>query len=512
MLFIPTRNNIVVKRRDIDNIWRSTQDKEIRSLLRRARCFLDLREPHKPPMDIADALVVHLVRGGFENPNLTSLFEDSIQYMEHAISDLRPNRWPMEMYVLSIHKTQTLGSFLELLPKTGAISSERNDLLESVRKYEDLFPSSDIVGGSFQEMIHSIGEGEGHLGRSDIYPRILGEIYGWQERFDVLEERILIELYKELPRLKRASFELKERLNTTMDSEEILHAISKVRRIEKGKVMQTVEHLRDRLVFWGLRRIIDFPQERDTGLIETPEHLRSLIGSGGYMNMNGLIGKPVNDLYITTDRGSENPWSFPEIFLFLIEEELGRRAHYLNSILRPHGNVRKIDLISGTTMTSIMGAFVDDRLFEVIPFMKEIILRSKELLPGERRLLDHIQESYSIEELVAELEFLISRKRVLELLSGVADIRINTGSQSILEFIRWANIITGMEKHILMEPVMKPISIPGHQASQQMISIELRDISLKLRKHSVSIKDFNTMSTRMGFSPWRHLRERIKDI
>jgi hypothetical protein len=463
-------------------------------------------------MDIADAMAVHMVKGGFEDPNLTSLFEDSIQYMEHSITDLKIHRWPKEMHVLSIHKTQTLISFLEMLPKTGSISSERDDLLETVRKYRDMFPSSDIVHGSLQEMILSIGEGEGHLGRSDIYPRILGEMYGWQERYDVLEERILIELYKELPGLKRASFELKERLNTSMDSEEILDAVSKVRRIEEDNVIPTVEPLRDRLVFWGLRRIIDYPQERDIGLIATPKHLRPLIGYGRYMNMNGLTGKPVNDLYITTERGSENQWSYPEIFLFLIEEELGRRAHYLNSILRPHGDVSKVDLISGIKMTSTMGAFVEDRLLHVITLMKDMINRRTDFHPGERRLLDHVQESYPFNELLAELEFMVSRKRVLELLSGVADIRINTGSQSILEFIRWANILTGMEKQILMETVIKPISIPGHQASRQMISIELRDISMKMRKHGVSIKDFNTLSTRMGFSPWVHLRERIKSI
>lgn len=512
VLFIPTRNNIVTKRREIDSIWRSTEDATIRSLLRRARCYLDLKEPYKAPMDIVNTLTIHLVKGGIENPFLQILLHNSAIYMEHAISELKIPRWPVETQVLSLYQAGILGSMLTSLKKGGHLDQELDDLIDEVHRFEDIFPLHDITGRNFGEMISYMGEGDGHLGRRDIFPRVLSEMFALPDRHDVVEEKILLELYKEIPRLKRASFEVKEMYNTSMDSEDIADAIAKEKVIKEDRLIQTIERLKGRLVFWGVRRVIDYPHERDTGLIETPEYLRSVIGSGRYMNMNGLTGKPVNDLYITTDRGSKRPWSFPEIFHLLIIEELGYRAHYLNTFLRPYRGVMEIERIHGPIMTSTMDAFVDIHQLDVITLMKDMVDRSKELLPGERRLIDHIEESYPMKELLAELEFLISRKRIIGLLSGVADIRINTGKQSIPEFLRWANIITGMEKSAVMEAVTGPALSPGHHAHQQIISIELKELSGSMRSHGVSLKDFNTLSTRMGFPVWKRLKGKIMEI
>jgi hypothetical protein len=141
-----------------------------------------------------------------------------------------------------------------------------------------------------------------------------------------------------------------------------------------------------------------------------------------------------------------------------------------------------------------------------------MVARKRDHLPGEKRLLEHIRGSYPANEIIAELEFLISRKRVLGLLGGVADIRINSGSRSVVDFIRWANILTGMDKHILMESIIGPVSAPGSHAYRQMVSIETAEISRKLRKHGVSFKDFNTQTTRMGFPPWRFLWKKIDQI
>ena len=168
MLFIPTRESITEKRREIDGIWKSTTDKSIRSLLRRARCHLDLQEPHKPPMVLKDALAIHLVKGGIESSLLSTLIQNSIHYMENAITDLKVHRWPIETQVLSIYQTGSLLSMLELLPKgISSISQEMNDLVDRVREYQEAFPLKDLMGLSFKDMIYSIGEGDGHLGRRD---------------------------------------------------------------------------------------------------------------------------------------------------------------------------------------------------------------------------------------------------------------------------------------------------------------------------------------------------------
>jgi hypothetical protein len=123
--------------------------------------------------------------------------------------------------------------------------------------------------------------------------------------------------------------------------------------------------------------------------------------------------------------------------------------------------------------------------------------------------VDYIELSYPLSDLISELEFLVSRNRIMGLLSAVADIRINSGKQSMMEFIRWAHIITGIEEDSLYRVTFGPAMMPGFHAQQQVITMDLMKISQTLRNEGVPLMDFNTYSTRLGFTPWRFLRERI---
>jgi hypothetical protein len=432
--------------------------------------------------------------------------------MDHAISDIKLHRWPLEVRVMTLDRTGCLRSIIGAMKRNGARSQELDDLLDNVREYEELFPSFDNMGTSFGDRIAWLSEGDGHLGRSDIYPRILGEMYGCPERYGSLEERILIELYRELPGLKRASYRVKEKYGTTMDSEDILNTIASERSVSTEDIVPIIDRLREKVAFWGMRRIIDYPQERDIGIIETPEYLRPVLGNGGCVVLNGLKGRPMSDLFITTVRSDRRSLSFSELFQFVIGEELGYRANYLNSLLRPKGSRRTIELMPGPFMDTILYGSMSNHQIEVAGLMRDLIEKGRALRSDEKELVEYLDGIHPLKELVPELEFLISRQRTLDLLSGVADIRLNTGTHSIAEFIRWANILTGMEKDILTETIHGPMMFPGRYAVRQMISMERREISRKMRKKGVSIKDFNTISTRFGFSPWKFQRERILKI
>lgn len=508
-LFIPTRDNIVIRRRELDNIWRSTLDISIRSMLRWARCYLDHQEPLKAPNDLMWAIGGHLMKGGPENPLLPSLLKASEKYMDHAISDLKVHRWPLEFQVMVVQRVNGLRSMLEQIPKNENTTQLMGSLGEKLLAYQELFPAHENMGPSHHDMITLMEEGEGHLARGDIYPRILAEIYACSERANVLEEKLLLELYKELPNFKKASFEMKDMFGTSLDIEDIQDSISKNRGLKRDDIIPSVRGLHDRLTFWGIRRLIDYPHEMDMDIKETPDHFKPFVRGGRFMMMDGLKGKPTSDLYLTLDNDHGRQMSFPELFLFLVHEELGHRAHYLNSYSRPVDDVRITDVVIGLMMASTFEGFANNREFDILGQMKDMNNRRQELLKDEIRLVDYIELSYPMSELISELEFLVSRNRVMGLLSAVADIRINTGKQSMMEFIRWAHIITGMEERSLFNVILGPAMTPGFHASQQLITMDLKQISQVLQNEGISIKEFNTWSTRLGFTPWRFLKEKI---
>ena len=133
-------------------------------------------------------------------------------------------------------------------------------------------------------------------------------------------------------------------------------------------------------------------------------------------------------------------------------------------------------------------------------------------MKAEKYLVDHIEEVCTLAELTADLDFLVTKERMMSLIKAVADVRLNSGKQSIPEFMRWAHIITGIREPILFEAIMEAVSRPGFQAVSMSLSSGLRELSEIMLNKGVSLIDFNTHSTRMGFPSWRYLRERILEI
>ncbi|MGA1872653.1 MAG: hypothetical protein ACMUHY_03185 [Thermoplasmatota archaeon] len=511
-LFVPTRDNIRSIRSTLDSIWRSTLDVSMRSLLRWARCDLDLREPQRPPKDIYRTLVGHIIKGGVHSPLLHPLIRDSSVYVDHAISDLRISRWPLEVQFQTLRTIGSLKDLLSALPLSSLLKEPVSGLVEKLTAYEELFPIGEIMKASHEEVISALESGEGHVGRGDIYQRIIGELYAFPERTNSLEEALVLDLYGEIPNFKRIREEMSDLYGTEVDMDDIDIEMASQRRIRVPEVMEVVERLREHLNYWAIRSLIDYPHEMDVGVLETPSYLRSHVADCSMVLMDGLPAKPRTDLLITLDPARYRPFSFPDLVRFLADQELGARAQYLNSYVRPLDPVPGTDLLPDDIISSVSRGFALNRQLDVLGMFKDMSARRPELMKAEKYLVDHIEEVCTLEELTADLDFLVTKERMMSLIKAVADVRLNSGKQSIPEFMRWAHIITGIREPILFEAIMEAVSRPGFQAVSMSLSSGLRELSEIMLNKGVSLIDFNTHSTRMGFPSWRYLRERILEI
>jgi len=511
-LFIPTRENIRNKRNELDAIWRSTLDISLRSLLRCSRCDLDLQEPQRPPSDIYTNMAGHIIKGGIKNPLLPSLLRESRTYMEDAVSNLRILRWPLEVQLQTLNDICRLKDLLRGLPRSHLLLEPVKGLLDKVREYEGLFTLGDISSYSHDDMVSTLEEGDGHLGRGDIYPRILGELYACPEKAGAMEESFVLELYNTIPVLKGAIEELSDMYGTDPDLDDVDVEMASQRRIRVQETISTIEGLRDDIIYWGIRRLIDYPHEVDTGILETPSYLRSFIPLMKMVNMDGLPARPRTDLFITLDPGRYRPISFPDLVLMIAREELGNRALFLNSYLRPLENVKGTDLLSRSLIGSVSWGISMTRELEFLGMFRDMLTRRSELLKDEALLVDRIETCCPFEDLVADLEFLVSKERVLSLIRAVADIRVNSGKQSILEFMRWGQIVSGIGEPTILGSVWDAVSRPGFHASSMMISMGMRKASHEKMEQGISQREFNTYSTSLGFPAWKVLRERVLEI
>ncbi|MGA1819872.1 MAG: hypothetical protein ACMUHU_02565 [Thermoplasmatota archaeon] len=511
-LFIPTRENIRSKRSELDAIWRSTLDISLRSLLRWSRCDLDMQEPQRPPFDIHRTAAGHIIKGGIQNPLLQPLLRQSRTYLERAASDLRVKRWPLETQFLTLSALDRLKDLLKGLPRSSTISEPVKDLLGMVKEYGELFPLGDISRYGHEDVVSTLEEGDGHVGRGDIYPRILGELYGCPDRAAVIEGSLLLELYSEIPGLKRSMEGLSDIYGTDPDLYDIDVEIASQRRIRVQETIPCIENIRNSMIYWGIRRLVDYPHEVDVGFIETPSYLRSCIPTMRMVNMDGLPARPRTDLFITLDPGSYRPLSFPDLVLMISKEELGGRAHYLNSYLRPLENVKGTDLLSPSLMGATTMGFAMARGLEVLGMLRDMSSRRTELLKDEMVLVESIELYCPLDDLVSDLEFLLFKERVLDLVKAVADIRVNSGKESILEFMRWAQIISGLGEAVILDAIWDAVSNPGLYASGMSISIGIRKASHEKLDQGVSPREFNTYSTSLGFPAWKVLRERVLEI
>ncbi|MBN1539719.1 MAG: hypothetical protein JW939_06195, partial [Candidatus Thermoplasmatota archaeon] len=97
-------------------------------------------------------------------------------------------------------------------------------------------------------------------------------------------------------------------------------------------------------------------------------------------------------------------------------------------------------------------------------------------------------------------------------LRSLADIRLNTGQQSIPGFVRWAHIVTGIDREELLGEVLDVAALPGFHSAVYSMASDLAEIGQSRMDHGISTMDFNTASTGFGYPPWRFLRDELMGI
>ena len=112
--------------------------------------------------------------------------------------------------------------------------------------------------------------------------------------------------------------------------------------------------------------------------------------------------------------------------------------------------------------------------------------------------------------MLLENEFVIWQWRITRFLRAIFDARINMGKQSVVDFVEWAHKETGLSKKMIYSQTFFFLSMVGYAPCYSMAGDMIKRLHDLATKNKISIIDFNTYASSLGFPIRKIFEERLK--
>jgi len=167
------------------------------------------------------------------------------------------------------------------------------------------------------------------------------------------------------------------------------------------------------------------------------------------------------------------------------------------------------ELFGSVFATHISDGISFFREFEFLRMLKELAKR-KNLDKDEVELLKILKADSDIEMMLLENEFVTWQWRIMRFLRAIFDVRINMGKQSIADFVDWAHKETGLSKKMIFNQTFFFLSTVGYAPCYSMAGDMIRRLQDLAIKNKISIIDFNTYASSLGFPIRKIFEQKLK--
>jgi hypothetical protein len=514
-LFVPTEGNV---KRMIERIAELKTHAEDTMQEKFLQCFeteLHFEEPYMALENILWTFYGHLVKEGIKVEHLLSLTSHAKKVLEVSKERLTEKEWPIEIRAITCYGGNSLLDILETIRNETVnkrLREELHRLKGAVEDYVKAFYVEGVKEGSFKEVFPILEREGGDIGRKEIYPKLLRDVYDYPETANEIESKALRWLRGELPRLMEITEKLAGIYGIEAKVESVSDEITKRRNVEKSRVVEFVSNMREKLQKVVEGHLVRITPTYDTRVVETPSYLVSLITTAATSWFDTLTEKPFNVFFITTDPKRSAPASAPDLILDIVHEEYGHCINHSNSATSFAAKPRFIELLDAAVGGQISEAISFFREVEFISLLKQLARKKEEeLARDEEELLDALKAIVDLDTLILENEFVVMEWRILRFLRAIGDVRINMGKQSATEFIIWAHEQTGLSKKMLYNEVFTFQDSPGYLPCYCMAGEELRRIQSLAVEKGKSVVDFNTYVSSMGYTPRTVYEKRLRE-
>ncbi|MFO8051305.1 MAG: hypothetical protein R6V01_06360 [Thermoplasmatota archaeon] len=501
-IFLPDKGTVGSIEERLSSLWSETSDLSHRSLLRWARTRVRVPEPHQGVEEVIQAATGHLMRSGPGSPDMGRLLISASRRLDLDMDRFPADDVPLEMRFLVLDRLTLLGSLIKNLPESFQYSRERDALLSGMERMSALYKIPDLKESRVHEPLQLLDTGDGTLGRDATFDTILQDLHSFSIRKEQIESELQVELYRTIPRFKVNMKKMSDELGVEMDMDEIDTAMVWELRVGKGHIMDFISDHREALLSWLDRTFMDVPRTAPLRMVEAPPYLSPFVGAGFMFNYNGLVGSPSSLFFIDKRDRRSSELSIPRLSLMVLREDAASRTAYLNSFRNISLEETLPDLLERPSTRSTADAFilfVEDtaisRAFELMDEGSEVLGRT----------LTSVKGDFRVEDLVISIQYLSVRDRVLSLISGICDVRVNSGKQTLPDMVRWAHIITGIGTGPILRACTKALVYPGRPSTSLMTHRSIRGLHEKWLGEGASTRDFLRRLSSVGYPELRRL-------
>ncbi len=500
-LFIPSRRNLERFSRRADELKLKAENPSQLKVLDSLAAAYSLVEPHSIPEGILGSYFGYMIKEGIVPSHMRPLTRNAVKAMKVAIVENSGKRWPIGLKMLALIRCNGLQEIIRTIRKETLdkeLKEGLDELSEATRKYASVFRVSGFKEG-FDDVYKIIKKQGCEMGRSRIYAQAIRRLWDYPETPEELEQKGLKYMDRELPRFQRLTKQLAKKYGVAARAEEVSKAIKKKRVMKPSEIVPFINELRKRVVRVVHKTTVRVNPKYDTKVIETPRYLSGMFPSGGAFFYDGFTNNP-KEIFLTTTDPRRDPSATPgETLNLLIHEEYGHCVHASNSSEAYGAKPTLTDML-----WSPLGCISEGISFQrELEFQKvmEKLQNGKGLDKDEKALVQFFEKHGGLKTIAEEYEFYTWMWRIVRFLRIVGDVRINTGKQSLGDFIDWANKKTGLAKSTVyyqLFPAHQGLG-PGYASTYAIIGESIREIQNKAVRNGKKLIDLNTYACSMGF-------------
>ncbi len=470
-------------------------------------------EAHIVPDQAIEGFFGHLIKEGIVPNHLTSLANYATKAMTAYKLSMAGKSCPTGIKILTSIRCAGVIEVAETIQKqtrSKFLRSALTDLASAVNEYSKSYGVSDFKNSGFDEIIEVCSKEGCDLGRSEYFADALTNLFDYSESPGELEARGLSMLNRELPDFKREVEGLAGKLGVEGRAEVVAHTISKKKALKASRVVGYINGLKKHVVKVVNANIVKINPHYRTRVVETPTYLSGMFPSGGAMSMDFLTKKPFQIFMATTDPRRAPDTSPAELLNLLVHEEYGHCLHSSNSAL---------SFGAKPTLTEMLTSMAGNATSEGISFHRELEflyylndLEQRKPRRTEQAFVKFLTRYGGAAAIFEEYRFFTHLWRILRFLRVVADARINSGKQNLMEFIDWANKETGLSKSLVYHQVFPAHqgNGPGYASTYAILGESVASIQREALRNGKSLLDFNTYACSLGFPTRSVFEEKLR--
>jgi hypothetical protein len=514
-LFIPSKDNIADALRRISALRGRAQNELQGKVLDGMKTALQFEEPQPVLDDILGTIFNHLTKEGVKEKHLLRLFDHASKALDATEERFRGKEIPTAVRALTLYR---LDGVIEILDAIKATTKSRR-LKEACKKVEDktrkfvaLFNLEGFGKGTFEEVEKVFQNYQFKLGREAYYPIALRKAFDYQETPDELENKALGWIDEELPKYRAVVKKLAEHYGCEETTEAVEKKIAGKDRLGLADLVKLTNAIRKVVQRFVDQKVVRINSKYNTKVIETPPYLSGIFPTGGAAFFDTFTKNPFQLYFLTTDKKRDPPKTVAQLLDLLVHEEYGHCVNNSNSALRFGGDASDLELIGTTLQGPVTEGLSFNREREFLEAVRDLEGK-KRLTKVESDYVKLMKKFGGIHLVNREVELLVRKWRLIRFLRVVGDVRVNTGKQTLFDFVDWANRHTGVPRsnvYYQLFPAHEGM-FPGYATFYAVVGEEIRSIEEKISDGKKRVK-FSTYLTGIGYPPRSMYRRKLEEF